>query len=147
MEWEDQTNQETPFRGRAELKDMGLTIQAPKPGSCVRETHAIQRGWGSQAATVVVDLQCEFVGLASRSKSNSAGPGMRFDAVANGILHERLQDEVGHTRIERFRGGVNFHPEAAAESNLLDFEVAPQELQFLAQGHFLPFRVIERGAQ
>ena len=61
--------------------------------------------------TVVVDFELQRSRFATRMKLNDARPGVRFDAVLNGIFHQRLQHQIRHQCVERVRRNVHFHRE------------------------------------
>lgn len=56
---------------------------------------------------------------------------LRLDRVADGVFHQRLQDKTGHRCFERRRIKIYFQPQPIAEPDLLDFQVAPEELDLL----------------
>ena len=49
------------------------------------------------------------------------------------VLHERLQDQARHFRVERVRIDLEVDAEAILETRLLDLEVLLQELELLLQ--------------
>ena len=63
------------------------------------------------------------------------------------VLDDRLKHEVWHSRVERFRVGLNCDAKAIIEANSLNVEVAIEKLQLLLQRHLLLARVFQRHSQ
>src|SRR5687767_10344913 len=72
---------------------------------------------------------------------------MRLDAVANGILKQRLEDEIRHERVESVGIDLLANGQTRAKACLLNFEIAFEKIQFLAKGHLLSVGALERVAQ
>jgi hypothetical protein len=69
------------------------------------------------------------------------------DAVLQGVFHQRLQDEIRHQRVLEAPGDPDVDLEPSLETDLHDLEIAPQEDDFLRQGHLGRVRPFERGTQ
>ena len=100
-----------------------------------------------QAGAVVRHLQAQPVAGALGPYLHAAGGGARRDAVADGVLDDGLQDEVGHLAVERLRIDEDLGGEPVVEARALDVEVAVEKLQLLAQPDLLRGGVVEREAQ
>jgi len=75
------------------------------------------------------------------------GSGQRRDAVADRILDQRLQHEVGHDAVQQVGAGLHRQAQAFAEPRLFDLEVGVQQGQFLGQRMLVAAVVGESGAQ
>ena len=76
--------------------------------------------------------------------SISAAIAARGDGVADAVLDERLQQQVGHERVQRVGVEVVAHGEPLAEAGLLDLQVLGQELEVVAERHLLRAAAVER---
>ena len=72
---------------------------------------------------------------------------VRGNAVADCILHNRLQKELWNGCIENLRRRFHAEAQAAAEAHLLNGQVALKELEFLAERNLLPIDIAQRHAQ
>ena len=70
----------------------------------------------------------------------------RFDAVADGVLDQRLQNESWNEGFHEFIGNALFHSKPFAKTLLLNAEVCPDEFELLRQGNLLFLDRIERAA-
>jgi hypothetical protein len=72
-----------------------------------------------------------------RARADADAPGIAAgaDAVTNGILDERLQDEVRNWHVQDRLLDVDVDLEPVAEPRLLDVEVAPDELELATERH------------
>ena len=57
------------------------------------------------------------------------GPGLLRDAVLDGVLDQRLEEQRRQQRIERLRLDVEADDQPIGESRLLDLEVLRQEVE------------------
>jgi hypothetical protein len=73
--------------------------------------------------------------LANRLEHDLAGGGPKLDAVADCVLHQRLQDEAGHQRIEDLRPGRDPGAKAVLEADPLDLQITLDERELLVEGH------------
>ena len=71
----------------------------------------------------------------------------RRDAMADGVLHQRLQDQMGHACIQRLWRDVHHDRQPVLQARLLDLEVGLEKGELLAQRHLLRLLVLEGGAQ
>src|ERR1039458_182113 len=67
--------------------------------------------------------------------------------MANGILHQRLQNQVRDQGRSGVRLDIHFHPQAVLEACLLDVNVLLQKSQLAAERHFVDADRVERQAQ
>jgi hypothetical protein len=127
-------------------------IAQPDSGSGLRQGQA-SRGLGRpkciarQADAIIFHRQKEFAVLAACAYSHHSRLFARLNSVPDGILNQRLQHECGHHAIQRPRLDFLFDTQFVAESGLLNLDVALDEIQFLAEGEFLPVRLAESKAQ
>ena len=64
--------------------------------------------------------------------------------MPDGILDQRLEDELGHHRLLNVGGSGNGDFQSVRKAKLLDLEVAPDEVQLLVERHLLVGHVVER---
>ena len=76
--------------------------------------------------------------LDARAHADHAAFGRRLDAMADGVLDQRLQQERRHARRSGLGVELPVHVQAAAEADLLDVEVALREVDLL--GRATPIR-------
>src|SRR5688572_16070511 len=127
-----------------QFKFLAGTIKLLQSGAGIGQADAFAQWLAPwQAAAIVLNLQFELVILPLRPQYDLPRPRMPLDPVADRVLDERLEDEIWHARLKRFRCDVQFDFEAFPKASLFDLEVAIQEVQFLAQGHFVRVRVVE----
>ena len=62
-----------------------------------------------------------------------AALGQLLDAVIHRILDQRLQQQRRHRQVRGQVGDVQFHMQALAQTQLFDIQIAPHQVQFLAQ--------------
>ncbi len=67
--------------------------------------------------------------------------------MAERVLHQRLEEEIRHPRVARFRVDVDRHAQPVAEAQAHDLHVALQEVELRLQRHFLRADVLEGHAQ
>src|SRR5258708_1850367 len=146
MEWHFQRNDRSAFPSIAQLQNMILAVQPRQPRprigqadpvfSVRRETRSIVSNLYTQSAAVPF-------------ARNPDAPRLDFysDSMPDGILHNGLQDQVGHMR--RQRGGRDFeiYREPVLETGQLDVQVAAQKLQLLLQRDLLVIGIVERKPQ
>ncbi len=100
-----------------------------------------------QPHPVVADFHAQLVALAPGRDVDVPGPALLGHAVLDRVLDERLQDEVGHERVERLGLHVEAHDQAIGEARLLDLEVLRQEVELRLERDFLLADVLERQPQ
>ena len=67
--------------------------------------------------------------------------------MADGVFHERLENEVRHLGVEHIGVRVDGDLEAIAEANLLDVQVVADELELLLERHLLLSGAVEHASQ
>src|SRR5664279_3553473 len=72
-----------------------------------------------QPGAVVADLHPDVVVIAPAGDANQAGRAPRADAVTDGVLHQRLQNQVGDKRVQGAGIDVGLDLQAVAETLLL----------------------------
>ena len=60
------------------------------------------------------------------------------------VLRQRLQEKARHERVQGVRVHVEVDRQALAEPHARDVEIVLQQLELLAQRHFLHLRIDER---
>jgi hypothetical protein len=71
----------------------------------------------------------------------------QFDAMADGVLDERLKNQRGNQRVGDVGRGLHRDRKPVAEPDLFDVEVAPEQIELVAQRHLVGVGVIEAGAE
>jgi hypothetical protein len=87
----------------------------------------------AEAGAIVADLKDELAVFAAGAEVDFAGLGVGFDAVADRVLDDGLEDEVRDFGVQGVFGNVHRDGEAVAETGLFDFEVALEEGDFVAE--------------
>ena len=101
-----------------------------------RQANAFVGGFAlREPGTVVADLDDQPVAVASRTNRDAPSPRVRCDAVADGVLDQRLQDEVGHECVERHRLHVVGDLESVVKAGALDLQVQREDLELAAEAH------------
>jgi hypothetical protein len=103
----------------------------------VPQAHAFCRRSTFEPRPVVGHDHDEAVRVAANRDRDRAGARLRRPAVADGVFDDGLEQKARHARPHGLGIGVDAHVEAAAEARLLDGDVAPQQLQFRGERHFL----------
>src|SRR5437879_13727147 len=85
--------------------------------------------------------------ILARGDDDLAGPWAWLDAVLDGVFDQWLQDKGGHFAFKSRSIDVFFDLQAFTETDLLDLEVAIEQLQFLAERDFLLVRGVQGGAK
>src|ERR1019366_674934 len=127
-----------------------VVVQLLQAGARVAQPHAF---WWNAAAmagqplAVVADLHPQLIeDLASRDANPSGGEARAY-AMANGILHQRLQNQVRDQGRSGVRLDIHFHPQAVLEACLLDVNIFLQEGQLATERHLVDADRVERQAQ
>src|SRR6267378_2550558 len=127
-----------------------IAVQLLQARAGVGEAHAaVFRALedGNEPRPIVPDREVEAAVDTPGADQEPTYGAARRDPVTNRVFDERLEDQIGHLGVERFGLGVHHRFEAVPEPNLLDVEVAPQELQLLLQRHLLRTRTVEHPPQ
>src|SRR5271165_6839925 len=108
--------------------------------------------WRDRAETgeplaVVADLDPQLVEHLARGDANAAGRAARADAVANGVLHQRLQEQVRNQRRQCVRLNIHLYLQPVLEARLLNVNVLLQEGQLAAERQFVDTNSVQREAQ
>src|ERR1051325_7474346 len=106
-----------------ELVVAGVKMREARAG--VAEANALTHGRRrvvGETVAVVSDDEFEPAVGAPGLDGDVAAFLARFDAVADGVLDERLEDEPRHKRVTRERVNGEVHLEALVEAGLFDFE-------------------------
>ena len=93
------------------------------------------RGAAREAAAVVAHLEVQHSVHTLGAYFDPAGRTAPRDPVPDGVLGERLEDEIGNARVEQGGRRLHAHGEAVPEPHLLDLEVAAEELELLPERH------------
>src|SRR5215212_8751457 len=95
----------------------------------------------------VANFNPEFVVVTPRANVDVAGARLLRDAVLDGVLDERLQEQRRHQGVERVRLDVEPDHQTVDEARLFDFQVLGQEIELRLQLDFLAAEVLERQAE
>ena len=107
--------------------------EAPPDGS---EAETVRRAAGL-AAAVIDDAKDEARAVDARAQRDAAAIGAIGDAVAHGVLDERLKNQRRnrHRKRGRVRRGVN--PQPVSEPQLLERQVVLREAPLLCEQHLV----------
>src|SRR5262245_9743310 len=100
-----------------------------------------------QSGAVVADLKLEFVPFEPGRNLDQPRRGMWRDAVTDGVFDQRLQNQIGHARVERLRLDIHLHLQPVAESRLFDLQVAFEKFQLLPERRLLRPDILKRQSQ
>jgi len=87
----------------------------------------------SNPGALIDHLELERGTRAARDDRQLAATGARPQPVAERVLDQRLQDQRRHQRAQRRLVDAPPHAQAVAEPDLLDLDVAPQEIELGSQ--------------
>ena len=65
----------------------------------------------------------------------------------DGVLHERLQEQVGDACIQRLRSDLHHHGQPVLQASLLDLQIGLEKRELLTQRDLLRLFVLEGDAQ
>src|SRR6266576_4874481 len=107
--------------------------------ACVPEPNAVSiRCCGRwQAWSIIVNVDLQYSVLNACADADGAGRHACCDAVANGVLCQRLQDQVGQKGFQGIRLDLHLDGEAIGEAHLLDVEIQLEKIKFFAECDFL----------
>jgi len=134
-EREGEPNVEAAFGLVEHFETLVVAVEFAEAGAAVGGADAFAgETAGGHAGAVVDDGEDEVVVFAGGADGDEAAADVGFDAVADGVFDERLEDEIGDLGVER--GGVDFHAdiEAIAETDLFNAEVTFQKSDLGAEG-------------
>src|SRR5829696_2177641 len=139
---------EAAGRGAPCLEAMVGAVERQQSRARVPETDAVAV-FRSRifADTVVDDTELETVVVSRRCHDDVAGRRAGRDAVADGVLDERLQHEIGYERVTRVRVDSKAHREPVLEPDLLNLDVVRKQLQLSRERDFLLARTAQRHTQ
>src|SRR6185295_6985464 len=100
-----------------------------------------------KARSVVSDLNTKRAISAFSIYFDQTGSGPGCDSMANCILDDWLEDEVGYSRMKCFFGDVQACNQAILKADAFDFQVAAQEGHLLFEGDFLRTGVVQSQPQ
>ena len=100
-----------------------------------------------KAGAVVSHLNTKGAVSAFRLNFYEAGSGARRDAMANCILNDGLEDEVGDFRIKCLFRYVDAGDQAVLKSNAFDFKITTQESHLLFERYLLRTGVFQSEPQ
>ena len=116
MELETVVGAEKMLQARARRRDADALLQ--------RRQRVLR-----QSDAVVAHFHPQLVAVAAGGDVDVAGPGFLRDSVLDGVLDERLQNQVRHQRFERFGLHVEAHDQAIGEARLLDLKILCEEVE------------------
>src|SRR6185436_18523533 len=132
-----------PMTGPVKLLEPRARVAKPKPFP-QPASRAFKR---SKPWPVVPDIKKKPVAVSTRRNLDSPRLAARNNSMANRILYDRLQKQVGNPRFERLAADVKAHREAIVKPDPFDFEVAPQKLKLFLKRDLLGARVFKRHPQ
>src|SRR3954447_254627 len=92
---------------------------------------------GGQARSIVGYANGELSASGLGRYLDRAARGAVRNAVADGVLDQRLQEQGGHRGITHFGGDVDIHFQAAAEADFLDGKVVIEKRKLLRERNLL----------
>src|ERR1051326_1184840 len=114
--------------GIAQCERCAAAVELFEPRACVAEADA--GGRAAHAGAVVAHADDDAVAVAPRDDLDD--PRL---AVLERVLHDRLEDEMRHERVERVGRDVAHRAQASLKADLHDLDVAVEQLHLLAQRH------------
>src|SRR6266853_80565 len=122
-----------------------VTVQLPQTRAGVGEAdtaafRALEHG--REPRPIVPDRKVQAAVDTPGADQQPTHRAARRDPVTDRVLNERLEDQIGYLGVERLGLRVHHRLETLAKPDLLDVEIAPQELQLLFQRHLLRTRTI-----
>src|SRR2546421_337905 len=135
-----------------QLEAVGRAVELLEARARVRESDAAfgraPRGRGGrEPRAVVADLKEERVAASLGAHADVAGRGALRDAVAYGVLDERLKYQVRHAAVEDARVNFEARRQAVVEAHALDLQVAVQEFELASERNLLRRGGVEREAE
>ena len=100
-----------------------------------------------QPHAVVAHLHHELVVLAAGADVDVPGAGLARDAVLDGVLDQRLQQQRRHEHVVGFRLHVVADDETVGEAGAFDLEVLAEEVELVLQRDLRLAETLERQAQ
>ena len=100
-----------------------------------------------KARAVVVDAQADAVAAARASDADAASRYALGNAMLDGVLDQRLQQQIWNLRVQQVCRDVHADPQTFPETNLLDVDIALQIFDFLGKGHLRTVRVLGGATQ
>src|SRR5690606_12446845 len=129
----------------------GGSVERVEAGARVAEADALRRALGGlvrQAGAVVLHVEHEAGARSARADGEAAGAVLdAADAVLDGVLDERLEDQVRHERVERAGLDLLGHVERALEADALDVQVVAEEVELVAERDLGGGGLVEGAAQ
>src|ERR1035438_2996319 len=113
-----------------------FVVELLQAAAGIAQAHAFGRHDSTaavEASAVVAYLHPHIVAIAPGGNANQSRRAARSDSMADGVLHQRLQEQVGDERVEGAGIDVALNPQSVAEANLLNVDVLLQEREFLLQ--------------
>jgi hypothetical protein len=125
------------FRGLDGKMVVG-TVHCRKAVAGVGQTNAgiaFQAPVRRQSDAVVTDGQGKVVPIFAGRHLNLAHAGKIAQSVRDRILHQGLQYEPGHSRIQQLRRNIDVNPQSFAEAGALNREIVIERFNLLRQPH------------
>src|SRR6185503_15615099 len=121
---------------------MLVAIELFEPRARVGQPHAIlcRIGVSVQARASIAHCNAERVVLAMGADNDLAWRRVRSNAMADGVFDEWLKQQRGDLSIEHLWREIDAHLKPRPKSDLLDFEITADELDFLPQPNLLIIR-------
>src|SRR5208337_538151 len=125
------------------VKLLQTSARVAQPNS-FRRNHATVIG---KPLAVVTDLHPQLVEDLARRDANEARSTGGAYAMADGIFHQRLQEQIRHQCRQGVWLDVHLHLQPVVEASLLNVNVLLEERQLAAERHFVDTHGIQREAQ
>src|SRR6185437_7553659 len=94
------------------------------------------------AGSVIVDSQAKPTAITCAVDLHGSSSDTLGYAVLDGILNERLQQQVGNLRSEELGRDIDAHPEPLPKAHLLNIEIALQVLDLFLQCDLRPVGIL-----
>jgi hypothetical protein len=125
-------------------------IELLKPASRIRQAHAFKEKpfrCVVQRAGQVSDFEKQAVSVLKRPDGDNV-PFSRFpDAVPNGILDKRLQNQSRNRAASDIRLNLKFKSNAIAKTSSLNSDIVFDELKFAGERDFVRMHLVQRDTQ
>src|SRR6516225_2286466 len=93
---------------------------------------------------IVADLHPNVVAVAPGTDTNHSAGAARADTVADGVLDNRLENQVGNESIQSARIDFRFHMQPVVKTHLLDVDVLLKERKLLLQRYLVNANAVQR---
>src|SRR5277367_2776592 len=125
--WEVQSRRPDTVDPYYKTESRIVGIQIPEPGSRVWQSHSQARL--TLPADTVLNLQMNLLSPDQCANAQPASRSRRSDPVQNRVLHQRLQNQLRHQDLPRFRLYVPLDAQAFLQPHFFQIQIRLQEFQ------------------